>query len=1057
MSTPGGARRRPEARIRTLAQRALALRRAGKLDRASSLVGQGFVLLQPLVDLDPLRWRPLHAELVALDEGIAIDGGRFDGVIERIDVALAALPALPAARLATARLHFEAGRAHAMLRRLPLARERLLLALDPQDGVTLEGEPAALILVRADAILGAALCMHGDHARGLERLRGALERIESIGYAPAAADHARILINLGAVHFEQHRLQVARRCIEQAQALLAPLVRARRAGARADLGRSWANLGSIQSDAGRFEDAVDAFRAAIGAYDQALRTSTLAGDVARLRASRANATMNLGYAMFRAADFDAAQRHLSRALRRYEPLRTQYPHLRADAARALVNAAHLAFQRGKLARAAALYARGRAEFESMIEADGAAHLAADHSNASLGLARVELAQGRATASASRFELALATLRDLTHQGELHLATAWLQAWVAQATLLLDQSRLEKAAPQALPALLRAARSPPRRALGEQEEPLRAPAAALDAVEGWMATASRSAVHRDAMQTLSAACLTYLLDCTAQVLMDSSPTWLASQQAAMQGWVARLGEACLSHPRAEDLLAQWFLATRGLRAQRIALAVGSDERVQSLHRTLQQLHRLESDLLGHGRARTSDAGRDSDDALLEPAAAVAASSGLAQRAANWRALHDEVEQRIARAVRDGLLPEASRLSATALTPWLRPNSALLLVARLDNRRLVVVAVRAGANGGRSLQQRIVDLSPQQAELRCDQIVGAARESLRYDHAAGPARDAAGPALRPLDLAAVEPRVSADRLARTALRVLADAAVATTLQALAHAGCHEVDVVPADDLHFMPWGELAREWQTRRVTLAVYPSAGAWLRCASRRATTARSLPTWAIATAAGSVGEQTLRWVEVERRLSTRLWCEAGVRVARLSADPDGSDGASALLVIGHATVPDGNPALAGLHLDSQHVLGAHEAAARGMFERVVLSACVLGRTEDAFGEPLGFLSACFAYHARFGVGWLTEVPDDAACLFGLALQFALRESMRRPSGQVRWNEVFHITCRSIEQGAWPDGFAAWVGQDPLAGSGTLPAAPPPALRRVLPWVVALGE
>jgi hypothetical protein len=102
------------------------------------------------------------------------------------------------------------------------------------------------------------------------------------------------------------------------------------------------------------------------------------------------------------------------------------------------------------------------------------------------------------------------------------------------------------------------------------------------------------------------------------------------------------------------------------------------------------------------------------------------------------------------------------------------------------------------------------------------------------------------------------------------------------------------------------------------------------------------------------------------------------------------------------------------------------------------------------------LSTCFAYRARFGVGWLTEVPDEAACLFSLALQFALRRELRRGGAPGAWGRVFHATCAGIECGAWPEGFAAWIDAAPWDAQQRFPAAPPPALQRVLPWVVALG-
>jgi tetratricopeptide (TPR) repeat protein len=1048
MSTRGGPPP-PEAALRALARRAHGLRRRGRLGAALELAQQAAQRALAGIEAGDTSGLPAWAELVALEGGIAIDAGRFDGVLPRLADAARALQAAPAAtgdaaRLAAARLQFETGRLHVLQQRLAAARGALAAALAAPDRGTLEGEPGALLRVRARAVLGAGLCMHAEHAEGLRCLEQALGEADGPGLASAGLDRARILINLGAAHFEQHRLEQARQRIEQAQAVLQPLVRARHAGARADLGRALLNLGSIHSHAGRMDESVQAFQASLAMLESAARSVARTGDAKRLSGTRAKASMNLGYALFKTGDFDAAQRHLAGALRRYAPLLQSNPHLRADLARTHVNAAHLAAQRGQAERAAALYERAWRDLESMMAGGTAPHLASDAANARLGIARAALVRGQARRSARLFAAAMATLCELSQAGQLHCAQAWLRAWVEQASLLVEAVPPGTAAGGVLPTLLRVLQAPPLRALGEQEEPLRMPAHAFEALQRWRAIAAGDAARRNTIEALAAAGLHYLLDCSAQVLSGSAPAWLAEREADMQHWVRQLAEAAAAQPDAARLLAQWFLHTRGLRAQRLALAAGTDPRVCALRDSLEALNRLEGELLGATHERASR------DAPLTMGVERAAAAATDTRVAEWRTLREQVGGALRRAVSDGLLPRSLQLSALELPPRLALAQAVLFAARLDRTRLLTVALRSDGSPGGCWQHRIVVLPQRLAGVPCDLLNAAARRALQHDYGGAPARDDPASAPRPLTLEALEGpdgATGADGLALAALRELAASAVEPALDALLAAGCRDIAVVPADDLHLLPWGDIVRRRPTDDAAIAVYPNAGAWWRCRVEAVPGHFALPRWSWAAAAGLVPARHLPWVETERRLSEQLW--------QRSPAPAQDDAACALLAIGHAALQEGNPARAGLRLDDGRVLDAHALAAGGC-THVVLSACVLGRTEDSFGEPLGFLSACFGHRTRFGIGWLTEVPDDAACLFSLAFQFALRGALAREGAALRWSGVFHATCRRIDAGAWPDGFAAWLADAAPAPAGAWPAVPPPALRRVLPWAVALG-
>ena len=1029
-----------DARLRQLARRARQLRRAGRLDAASAAVDSALLLAS-----DAPR-----AELIALACAIELDRGRVDGVEARLSAVLSA-PATAsdstAHALAQARAHYELGRLCALQRRFAAADEHLLAALRAPDRPSLEGEPGALLRLRALATLGTTDCMQGQHARGLAHLEAAHAGFSAPGLEAAALDHARVLINLGAAHFEQRRLAEGQRWSQLALARLAPELAARRAGARADLGRALINLGGIHSQAGRLDQAIACYRDALAAFERAARSARRGGDPTRLRGSWAKASMNLGHTLYKAGDFAGARRHLGAALRRYRPLVQTSPNLLPDVARTWVNEAHLAARRGQTDRAHASYTRGLQTFQRLMRGAASSPLRPDAANARLGLARVDLMRGHGRSSARRFEQAMALLRDLSHEGRLECADAWLEGWIAQAATLVEQPPPEREALAMVRALSRVLRSPPLRALGELEEPLRAPAAALDAIDRWRR--DRAGVAAPGwLDALIARGLEVLLDCTAQVLADSSPPWLHRQGASMRQWVERLGVSAAAQPQAAPLLAQWFLRTRGLRAQRLAIAAASDERVADLRAALEALNRLESDLLGAVSPPRPDDSEGARGGRLLDAGVPAEAGDMEHRFAQWRTLRQRVAEGIGDAVAQGLLPPALRLGARDLARPLAAGQALLLLARLDHARVVVLSVHAGA-----VQARLVELPPPLCIGSCDLFNAAARQTLRHDFAPFAARDLTPTRLRPLDITPAFEDSAGDRIALDALREIGRHLLAPTLSELRTAACREIDIVPADDLHLLPWSDVTRPWLADFVSVDVYPSAGAWLRGRTPRPVASAALPRWALAAAPGLGGARALRWVDVERRGSLRLWQQAGARIAELGA----ATGADSLLVMGHGQRPHDNPALAGVMLDDGHVLAAHDVASAGPFDHVLLSACVLGRTDEAFGEPLGFLSACLTQRSRFGVGWLTEVPDEAACLFSLALQFSLRDALRAGAEHIRWSRVFHATCATIARGAWPAGFTAWLGEDTWAGDAAPPAAPPAALRRVLPWMLALGR
>ncbi len=1057
MSMPGDLHSRPEQIIAGLARSAHRQRRSGRLDRAAQLAAEALDAAGRVLDATHPQRPAWQAELQALALGIAVDGGRFDAVVAGADAALDALacsatPDPPAAALAGARLHLEAARVLVMKGDAAAAQARLRLALAAPERQTLEGEPGALVRIRAQVTLGAVLCMHGEHNQGQQVLMQAAADAAPLSSRQAGSERTRILLSLSASCFEQFRLDAARQWIEQAFVELTPLARAGRLGALADLGRAWHNLGSIESRAGRLGEAVSAYEEALDVYRRAMRHAARRGDATRLRASRANTSMNLGYTCFKRGEHEKAQRWLSRALRHYGTLLGPNPHLRTDAARAAINAAHLALHRGEPTQAAALYRRSLQTLGASASQPAQLQGAGDRANAHLGLARAELNAGRAASSVAHLQQGLSLLRDLTLQGRLHLANAWLRGWTALATALAAGGVPLRARGRVVAALVAALRSPPLRAAGGNEEPLRVLHEALAAVAQWLQTQAGKPQRERLIDQLADAGMGHLLDVTAELLAQSSPQWLARHEEAVRVWVARLGVTALMHPGAATLLARWFLSTRGLRGQRIAEAALGGQRLSALHHNLQEMGRIEADLLAEAGPPPGAWG---DELLPALGAAGSAPAAAGESATRWQALRSLVDAQRGQAVRDGLLPAASHWDVAGLAGLLHAGEALVLVARLDEARLVAVVVSSAVQGRPCVQSCIGKLPAHLLRASIDDIVGAASRAMRADFARADTRQAK--ASRVLDLQAAARPSDDDARALATLGELAECALGPLLDSLREAAsCSRIVVVPADDLHLLPWRRLLRA-RSRLLQVQVQPTVGAWARSRIAPAPAQAAWPHWTTVTAAGHPAIDALRWVAVEQRAAAQLWREVGCQPrpwqpsAGLPADHD------ALLVMGHGSAPRGYVAPAGLQLEDGRVLSAHDlgAGVAGGFERVLLSACVSAGTHSAFGEPLGFLSTCFDYRTRFGIGWLIEVPDAAACLFSLAFQFALRQAIAA-GGAVVWGEIFDTTCDAIEAGRWPAGFAAWMDSACRVDGAGLPA-PPQSLRRVLPWVVAMGQ
>lgn len=978
-----------------------------------------------------------RAEIAAALAESRFECGRFDGSAAMLHDALAALPPgdTPAAQRARAAIELGLARAAVRERRLDEARALLEAAL-----ARFEATASPLLAARIEGLLGGVLAIRGDLAPALERFHGARARFAVPPLTGHVRDAARLAMNIAIASSEFGRHADAEREIGVALDLFDGLVRAGRREALPELARARRNHGYILAGMQRHAAAVETLRAGVAAYERAARTSGAARDGALWRASHAGTLNSLGFSLFALGELDAADAVLRDALRAFRRVVREQPAQRDEQARAVVNRAHVAAARGELAAAARGYRQGWRVFEALV-AEGRRHHDTDAANAAFGVARIALRQGRVPAAVRAFEAALDTCAAATQQGRLQHAQAWLGGWQRQFATWLE-AVADDGVPRTAQAasLRRVLARPPLRPAGSGPEPLHALAAALRPLA--QAPAAVPAALEGAFEDVAAAYLEHLFAWSATLLAESDPVWLRAQAAAVAACVAALGDAAAARRDAAALLAAWFFGTRGLRAQRSALAEGGDPRLAELHALLQRLHAIEAEMLGEGPV--ADAGGDGGRTLALPAWAPAPSPYGERRGAEWRALRMRLEPLRRPLLAEGLLPDLPRLDVRRAAATLGADEALLLVARSAPDRVRVVMLHApDAQGGCALHHE-ARLDPALAAFPCGVLHRLARAALCAAARGQPVRAAAGDA--DPDGAADGDGFALDMFAR-----LWQAAVGALLPALQRRGLHRLALVPADDLHVVPWNHLADGARPGAPPLRVYPNCGAWWR--RPRARSGPAPRRWVVAASEGSA-VRPLPWAGVERQLSARLW---GRPMRPLRWGPDGrprASGADALLGIGHGGTPDGNPARAGLALGST-VLSSQDLPRLPDCRHALLSACLLGHTEDAQGEGLGFLSACLDYRMQFAAGWLTEVPDFAACLYSLAVQWALRGAAGTP-----WSEVLHGVRRALAAGRWPPGFGAWLAREGAALSaplGDAASGPPALLQRALPWAVALGD
>lgn len=332
------------------------------------------------------------------------------------------------------------------------------------------------------------------------------------------------------------------------------------------------------------------------------------------------------------------------------------------------------------------------------------------------------AEGRAGAAATHLDATLSALVDLTERGQLQHARRWMDGLCEHATTLIERASTSEQVPGigGGASLLRALARPPRCGVYGLSTPTQAVSGGLDQLAQWSASVSAATRAVPWFADFADAFFVHLLDGTAHLLSESDPDELRRHLEATATLLTRLRQAARALPRGNERLADWFLRTRGLRAQRSAVAAGGDRRLVVLRERLAQLRRLEEEALRAHHRRERQPAADGGPQRRRRRRRSFAGNAVAGAA---RAL-----QQIARAAREGR-PAALRLDARSLATRMRPRSALLMLARGAPGELIAIDLHRPSAEGAFATQRIVTLTGTDAQIDGVAVIRLLRQALR----------------------------------------------------------------------------------------------------------------------------------------------------------------------------------------------------------------------------------------------------------------------------------------------------------------------------------------
>ncbi|HRW65317.1 MAG TPA: CHAT domain-containing protein, partial [Candidatus Competibacter sp.] len=232
-----------------------------------------------------------------------------------------------------------------------------------------------------------------------------------------------------------------------------------------------------------------------------------------------------------------------------------------------------------------------------------------------------------------------------------------------------------------------------------------------------------------------------------------------------------------------------------------------------------------------------------------------------------------------------------------------------------------------------------------------------------------------------------------------------------------------LLPTGELHGLPWQASAPlEWRCRLAPAPwfvrqaldrvpdpapLHPTAAAPLGALTYAAPTDIEL----------RHGGKELVHLALEENAIPAIWGEAARPLAGLA--PPSSPPAAFIALAGHgasdATIPGAARILVGREGDDPRYVGFGELwnAPLPRLLGLYFSSCVVGRTREVHGEPLGLISAGLLRGAHYLVGWSVPVDDLGAALFALLYHWLWRECADPEEALSRARSAF-LT------GAWPD-------------------------------------
>ncbi|MEI2773453.1 MAG: CHAT domain-containing protein [Candidatus Competibacter sp.] len=368
----------------------------------------------------------------------------------------------------------------------------------------------------------------------------------------------------------------------------------------------------------------------------------------------------------------------------------------------------------------------------------------------------------------------------------------------------------------------------------------------------------------------------------------------------------------------------------------------------------------------------------------------------------------------------LLPDlgAGLFDGAGLRQKLPPTAALLLLVQVQERpaNLVVVLTR---DGGRVLAMEGGSDWTRRLEGITRTLKGKGKDKGRT------LRDGPGGDTRTAS-AGANARAVPPELADAQTEALTEALTEQFWQPIQNAVGDAVNTVwllPTGDLHGLPWQASAPpEWRCR---LAPAP----WFVRQALDATAAAPI----CPTAAAPLGVLAYAAPDSDKELPHMALEERGVRAAW-------GDAAHALAGLDRAPAPPPAYIVIGGHGDSDEtipgaarILVGHDGAEprhAGFGEiwnaplspfllLLYFSSCVVGRTREVNGEPLGLISAGLLRGVRYLVGWSVPVDDLGAALFALLYHWLWRDCADPEAALTRARSAF-LT------GAWPAAAVEWA-------------------------------